>query len=307
VRASGPVAAILGATLLLAAAPMNASPPSPPPKLMDWPDLLGRPRPSPSVKIAWGPGGAQIADLWLPDGPGPHPVVLMIHGGCWQTKIANRSIMDWAAEDLRRRGMAVWNIEYRGVDEAGGGYPGTFADAAGGADALRQYAERYRLDLKRVIAFGHSAGGHLALWLAARPRLARSSPLWSKDPLPIAAVVSSGGLPDLEVDRAAKDAACGVKAVDLLTGKPGADRTDVYADTSPARLLPLAARQEIVAGEFDPVAPPWLAKDWTDKATAAGDRAKLTIIPGEGHAELIAPGSQAWAREAEIVMRLAGH
>ncbi len=302
-RPSGFPAVILAAALL-AAASMSAS--APPPKLMDWPELLSRPRPTASVKVRWGEGPAQVADLWLPDGPGPHRVVLMIHGGCWHAKIANRSIMDWAAEDLRRRGLAVWNIEYPGVDEAGGGYPGTFADAAGAADALRNYAARYHLDLSQVIAFGHSAGGHLALWLAARPRLARSSPLWSKDPLPIAAVVSSGGLPDLEVDRAAKDAACGARAVDLLVGAPGPTRADVYADTSPARLLPIAARQEIVAGEFDPVAPPWLAKDWADKARASGDAAALTVIPGEGHAELIAPGSKAWAREAEIITRLAG-
>ena len=77
--------------------------------------------------------------------------------------------MNWIADDLRRRGIAVWNIDYRGVDRPGGGYPGTFLDAAAAADALRDHAARYNLDLSRVVAIGHSAGGHLALWLAARP------------------------------------------------------------------------------------------------------------------------------------------
>jgi len=92
----------------------------------------------------------------------------MVHGGCWQTEIADRRIMNWIADDLRRRGIAVWNIDYRGIDRAGGGYPGTFADAATAADALRQHSARHRLDIGRLVAVGHSAGGHLALWLAAR-------------------------------------------------------------------------------------------------------------------------------------------
>ncbi len=300
-RLAAALAAVLAAPLL-AARPVSADAP-PPVALMTWPDLLGRPRPKPAQTVRWGPGRAQAADLWLPAGPGPHPVVIMVHGGCWQTRIATASIMDWAAEDLRRRGFAVWNLEYRGIDEAGGGYPGTFADAAASADALRDHAGLYGLDLRRVIALGHSAGGHLAMWLAARPRLPRSSPLWSAAPLAIFAVVSVGGLPDLEADRATKNAACGAAAVDRLVGPPRPDHPDVFADTSPARLLPIGAQQESVAGEADSVAPPWLAKDWTDKAQAAGDTAGLTIAPG-GHVELIAPGSIAWEKEVSIIVRL---
>jgi acetyl esterase/lipase len=110
----------------------------------------------------------QVVDLWLPAGKGPHPTVLMVHGGCWQTEIADRRIMNWIAEDLRRRGVAVWNIDYRGVDREGGGYPGTYLDAAAATDALRGHAPLHNLDISRLVAVGHSAGGHLALWLAAR-------------------------------------------------------------------------------------------------------------------------------------------
>lgn len=194
-------------------------------RLMDWPDLLARPMPHATQRIAYGQGANQLAELWLPDGPGPHPVVGMVHGGCWRARVANLSIMNWAAEDLRRRGVAVWNIEYRGVDQAGGGWPGTFEDVAAAADALRPVAAAHDLSLARVVAVGHSAGGHLAMWLAARPRLPAGSPLASAHPLPIAAVVSLGGLPDLAADKAAAGAACGPAVIDALAGaEPGAAR-----------------------------------------------------------------------------------
>ncbi len=161
---------------------------------MVWSDLTSRPRARPSATIAYGEGSSfQAVDVWLPQGHGPHPAVLMVHGGCWRKSIADRSLMDWAAEDLRARGIAVWNVEYRGVDEPGGGFPGTFLDVAAAADAMRAHADRFALDLKRVVAVGHSAGGHLALWLAARPRLPRPSPLHTEDPLRLAGVVNSGG------------------------------------------------------------------------------------------------------------------
>ena len=114
--------------------------------LMAWPDLLERPRPEPDTTISYGEDPLQVVDLWLPPGEGPHPVVLMVHGGCWQTEIADRTIMNWIADDLRRRGIAVWNIDYRGVDR-GGGYPNTFLDVASAADALRHHSARHRLDL----------------------------------------------------------------------------------------------------------------------------------------------------------------
>ena len=151
-------------------------------KLMDWPDLLGRPLPAPSEKIAYGPGPMQFGELWIPEGKGPFPVVLMVHGGCWLSGVAKLSIMNYAADDLRRRGIAVWNIEYRGVDRPGGGYPGTFQDVAAGADALATIAPAHHLRLDRVVALGHSAGGHFVLWLAARPRLPAGSALQARAP-----------------------------------------------------------------------------------------------------------------------------
>ena len=156
----------------------------------------------------------------------------MVHGGCWQTDIADRTIMNWIADDLTRHGIAVWNIDYRGVDRPGGGYPGTFQDVAAAADALRANAARYHLDLGRLVATGHSAGGHLALWLAGRPSLPEGSPLRTANPIPIHAVVSLGGLPDLE-EAAPPGSGCGTEVIGRLTGR--SLRRHVGAPPRPAR------------------------------------------------------------------------
>ena len=211
----------LGLALTLAACAMPETPPTKatgPNGLMAWPDLLGRARPSPSTTISYGSDPLQVVDLWLPQGDGPHPTVIMVHGGCWQTEIADRTIMNWIADDLTRHGVAVWNIDYRGVDRPGGGYPGTFQDVAAAADALRRSCRALKLDLSRLVATGHSAGGHLALWLAARPRLPAGSPLRTPYPIPIHAVVSLGGLPDLEEAARPPGSGCGTEVIARISG-----------------------------------------------------------------------------------------
>ncbi|MBA3878833.1 MAG: alpha/beta hydrolase [Sphingobium sp.] len=270
-------------------------------KPLTWPDLTGRPRPVPDATIGYGPDPYQKVDLWLPKAPGKHRTVLMVHGGCWQTEIADRSLMNWIADDLRRRGYAVWNIDYRGVDRPGGGYPGTFADAAAATDALRDYAARYQLDLGKVVAVGHSAGGHLALWLAGRARLAKGSALYSPKPLPIAHVVSLGGLPDLEATAASPDNGCGTDVVARLTGAPSPTHADVFADTSVSRLLPLGVPQDLVNGENDRIIPMRLGTGYEAQARAKGDSVALHRIDQTGHVELIAPESAAWAQTVKLI------
>lgn len=264
-------------------------------RLMTWPDLLERPRPHPSATIHYGADPLQVADVWIPAGAGPHPVVLMVHGGCWQTDVADRTIMNWIAEDLRGRGIAVWNIDYRGVDRPGGGYPGTFQDAAAAADALRANARIYRLDLHRIVAVGHSAGGHLALWLAGRPKLPAGSPLRSADPLPIAEVVSLGGLPDLE-EAARSENGCGNAVVGQLT-------SGHFADTSVPRLAPLGIPQVLVNGLQDRIIPVAYAEGYARPMRAAGDDVRVRMIDRTGHVELIAPGTQAWAAAVAEIER----
>lgn len=269
---------------------------------MTWADLIARARPKPDATIAYGPDAMQKVDLWVPQGPGPFPVVLMVHGGCWTTHIADRSLMDWAAADLRASGLAVWNIDYRGVDRDGGGYPGTFSDAGKAADQLLDNAERYHLDLNRMVAIGHSAGGHLALWLAGRSKLPAGSVLRTSNPLAIRHVISLGGLPDLEATAAAPDNGCGTEVVARLTGTPSPSRRDVYADTSVPRLLPIGARQDLVNGRDDKIIPERLASGYVAKARSAGDPVTLHLIPDTGHVELIAPGTPAWAEAKRLIL-----
>lgn len=268
-----------------------------PKRLMGWDDLTSRPRPSGAERIAYGKDPLQHVDLWRPAGKGPHPVVLMVHGGCWQTDIADASLMDWAAADLAKRGIAVWNIEYRGVDRPGGGWPGTFEDVAAAADLLGAKGKALALETARVVAIGHSAGGHLALWLAQRPQLPRTSALWRAAPLKLATAISIGGLPDLEAASVAPGNTCGTEAVEQLVGAKTAARPDVYAETSPARMLPLAAPTLLVNAARDRIAPPAFATAYAGKVPGV----RLMTIPDEGHAELIAPGTAAWTAEVAAI------
>ena len=215
----------------------------------------------------------------------------MVHGGCWQTAIADRNIMNWIAEDLRRRGFAVWNIDYRGVDR-GGGYPGTFQDVAAAADALRTHAARYNLDISRVVATGHSAGGHLALWLAGRPRLPQGSALRSADPLPIHAVVSLGGLPDLEEAARPPGSGCGTEVIARISGGH-------FAETSVPRLAPLGIPQVLINGNQDRIIPTAYAEGYARPMRAAGDDVRVRMIDATGHVELIAPDTAAWTAAVE--------
>ena len=214
--------------------------------------------------------------------------------------------MDWSAEALAKQGIAVWNIEYRGVDEEGGGYPGTFRDVARAADQLRELRVPYHLDLDNVVAFGHSAGGHLAMWLAARPKLNASSAIYMPNPLPIKAVLNSGGLADLAASAPVTQADCLADIMDRLTGPPGAERPDVLSDTSPARLLPIGVAMVSLNGANDAIAPPELGEGWTALATQAGDKAESVVVPDTGHVELVAPGSRAFDVEIGVLKRLLG-
>lgn len=286
--------------LLFAGLPMTPAA-SPPRQLMTWDDLTSRPRPKPSETVSYGADAMQKVDVWLPKGAGPFKTVLMVHGGCWQTAIADRSLMDWAAADLRDAGYAVWNIDYRGVDRDGGGYPGTFQDAAAAADLLATDAARFHLDTKRIVAVGHSAGGHLALWLAARAKLPARSVLAGGTPLRIDHVVSLGGLPDLEATADSPDNGCGTEVIGQLVGPKTAAHPDPFADTSVARLLPLGVPQDLVDGREDRIIPYRLPVDYTAKARAAGDEVTLHTVPETGHVELVSPGSAAWDETRALV------
>jgi acetyl esterase/lipase len=268
-----------------------------------WRDLLDRERDAADHIIAYDQGEERHGELWLPAGDGPHPLVIMIHGGCWRAEIPGTILQDQLNADLKRRGYAVWNITYPRVGHETGGYPGTFQAIAAASDHVRSLSEAYPLDLTRTVMVGHSAGGHLALWSAARPRLPEGAPGADADPFTPNAVISLAGLNDLEDYAATGPGRCGEP--DIVASLVGEGRADLYADTSPALLLPLGVPQVIVSGELDPIVPPPLGEAYAARAEAAGDDVRLIEIEDAGHFELIDPTAPAWRvvlREIERAM-----
>src|SRR5262245_30581153 len=157
--------------------------------------ILTRTAPPSDHRIQYGKGPLQFGDLRLPKGPGLHPVAIIIHGGCWMSEYG-LSYMGHLSAALAEAGVATWNLEYRRIGDEGGGWPGTFQDVAEGTDYLRTLAKGYPIDLNRAIALGHSAGGHLVLWLAARKNLPKDSPLYVPEPLPLRGIVGMASIPD---------------------------------------------------------------------------------------------------------------
>lgn len=267
--------------------------------IMTWPDLLARARPVADAALRYGDDALQRIDLWIPKGAGPHPAVIMIHGGCWQTAVAERDIMNWIADDLRSHGVGVWNIEYRGVDR-GGGMPGTYDDVGRAADLFMVEGARHGFDTGGVrIAIGHSAGGHLALWLARRPALAAGDALRGANPLRIDLAISQGGLPDLRAGAASTGHACGADA-------PAAMARSDYARTSPPE-MPLGSAREIqFNNDRDHVTPPATGAAYSAAMAARGVTVPMEVTPGEGHVELIAPDSRSWARQRAAILAALG-
>lgn len=252
------------------------------------------------ARIAYGPAPQQFGELWLPRGRGPNPVAIVIHGGCWRALYGEGHVRPLCAA-LARAGIAAWCLEYRRLGDEGGGWPGTFEDVARGADHLRQIAQGRGLDLTRVVAVGHSAGGHLALWLAARPRLSEADPRRGKSPLPLRGVVALAPIPDLA--RAAVDRVCGDSVPLLLGGAPEAQSAR-YGVASPIALLPLGVTQQLVHGREDRIVPIALSERYVAAARERGDAARLLAIDGAGHFDLIAPTSKAWPGVEEAVRTL---
>jgi len=255
-------------------------------------DLLARERPAPGKHIAYGKLASQFGELRLPSTSGRHRVVVLIHGGCWSAQLPGLEIMDYAAEALRRRGNAVWNVEYRRLGEAGAGYPGSFDDIAAALDHLKTLARSFPLDLGNVVVAGHSAGGHFALWAAARQRLAADSLLRRDDPVRIKGVVSIAGIADLRLYRDRGAGVCNERtAIDQLIAAQARWPDDVFADTSPAALLPLGVPQIVISGALDPVVPAPFGRAYAELATAAGDKVEAVTVPDASHFELIDPQS----------------
>lgn len=225
---------------------------------------------------AYGPDASQYGELSRPVG-GARGVVVVIHGGFWKQRYGIELGRPLAV-DLVTRGWVAWTLEYRRVG-GGGGAPMTLDDVASGIDLLADLCP----DTAPVVALGHSAGGHLATWAAARGG--------------IDAVITQAGVLDL---RSAHADGLGDGAVEAFLGHPPTDQDDQY---DPLRQVPLDVPVWCVHGAADDTVPISQSREYVAAAQAAGAAATLVEVPG-GHYDVNEPGTVAWRSIVEVLDRI---
>ncbi len=248
-------------------------------------DILGLPPPPADQRVAYGVDPNQFLEVRLPPGKGPHPVLLNIHGGYWRAKY-DLGHAGHVCEALRVAGVATFNVEYRRVGNEGGGWPGTFADIRSAYNFVRQEFSRFQLDVKRLAVMGHSAGGQLALCLAAHESSLR-------------AVISLAGVVDLK--KAFSLHLSNDAVVEFLGGKPS-DVPEHYREADPMELSVTHARQWLLHGTDDDTVPPAFGRDYAALKKKAGERVELIEVAGAGHFDLIDPRSNAFQKVKSVVL-----
>lgn len=252
--------------------------------------------------FSYGAHPAQFVEVHLPPGAGPHPVVILIHGGFWRLPW-DLDLMRPLAHDLVLRDFATVNVEYRRLGEEGGGWPDTCQDVLHAVNhalhALPQLPETSSLDPSRTALVGHSAGGHLALWAASHLRGH------------VAMVVSQAGVVDLRAasrDRLDEQAGKAPAATEFMHGE--LPEAPAYGLASPIELLPLGSQvfQLVVHGDADNRVPFRQSLDYVEAAEVRGDDVRLAAFTGMGHFELIDPTHESWrTTTAELTSHLKGH
>ncbi|SPF05917.1 alpha/beta hydrolase [Streptomyces sp. MA5143a] len=276
----------------------------------------------PDATSAYGDHPDQVIDFYAPRAaPGATPaasaapLVVVLHGGAWRAPYDRRHITPFA-DFLARRGFAVANVEYRrgsalpaqsgpggGGGPVAGRWPETFDDVAAALDALPDLVRDTvpEADPRRMVLTGHSAGGHLALWAAARHVLPPDAPWRTAVPVPLRGVVALAPIADFAV--AEKLDVCGGATTQLLGGQDKFSERRPYAD--PALLLPTGIATTVVQGRTDIVVPQPVADAYADAAAKAGEVVGLTLLEDVGHFPLIDPAADACAVVAEEIAQLA--
>jgi acetyl esterase/lipase len=261
--------------------------------------VLDRVPPRADARIHYGPGDLQFGDLWVNEAPGggKAPLVVFLHGGWWRSEY-DLAYAGHLCAALKAEGIAVWSLEYRRVGYTGGGWPMTFTDVAAGYGFLPELAKRYPLDLDRVIAVGHSAGGHLAFWLAGRHHVPEGSVLAAtQGQVPLRGVIALAGAVDLRltIDLSGYTVFAHDKTeVYALMGGSPKEFPERYAAGNPGDLLPLGVGQTLLQGSNDGQIPGALPERWAGLARRQGDAVRVTMIPGADHFDVVDPLSKAW-------------
>lgn len=248
----------------------------------------------------------QFGDLWIPAGARPArgwPLVVFVHGGWWKSEYDLAHAGHLCAA-LKAQGFAVWSVEYRRVGSTGGGWPATFQDVAQGFDYVALLGRAWPVDLGRVVVMGHSAGGHLAFWLAGRHHVPAEAGLGGSPKAAMRAVIALAGAVDLRLTadlagyfRFAHDK----REVYTLMGGSAKDHPERYRTGSPGELLPFGVPQTLIQGTEDDQIPAELPRRWAEKARQQGDVVRVVMIPGADHFDLIDPLSAAWPTVKDAV------
>lgn len=281
--------------------PADAPPPAP---LMAPGELQALPSQPPDHRLPYGSDSSQHGELRVPGGPGPHPVAVLIHGGCFKAAYATLRDLSPMGDALKSAGIATWNIEYRRVGQPAGGWPGTYLDVGSAVDHLRVLAREHPLDLSRLVVVGHSAGGHLAMWAAARPRVPAGSDIHAANPLAVRGVLNLAGPLDLTENIAGYEGLCRDTVITGLLGGTPAQVPERYAQASAGKLIPLGVPQVLLMGEHEDFVPRSLAEAYARAATEAGDQVRVIVIPAVGHFEIASPSASTWPRVLTVIQSL---
>jgi acetyl esterase/lipase len=254
-------------------------------------DVLARTPPPSGQILRYGKEPFQFAEFRYPPGEGPFPLLFVIHGGFWSAAYDLMHIRHLCSE-LSAHGVVTCSLEYRRIGNPGGGWPGTFLDVSDAVEYFRgRMSQDPRIDLKRAGVIGHSAGGHLALWLGGAHRISKDSDLYRGQKPWLRVVISLAGVADL---RAGWRANLGGGAVGRLIGGSPEKYPKRYLDCSPIELLPMGLRQILIHGRMDATVPIAQSEAFVQRAKAAGDDVSLVSLDKVGHFELIDPESHAW-------------
>jgi len=254
-------------------------------------DILTRASPPPGKRVQYGADPIQFAELRFPPGKGPFPLLFVIHGGWWLSANDLHHIGHLCTK-FTSYGIITCNLEYRRIGDLGGGWPGTFLDVANAVEYFKKgLASDPRVNIKRAAILGHSAGGHLALWLGAKHRLPRSSILYTGRDRWLIATISLAGITDL---RSAWELGLGDNGVEKLIGGSPNQLPERYAEASPMELLPFGLKEFLIHGRNDDRVPISQSERFAKTARAAGDKTTLIALDDIGHFELIDPESRAW-------------